>query len=82
MASITPEQIHLCISDILPGLSSDPTINLLESQLIDSYSIIEVVDVLERGFAVQFGPTDLSFDNLLTLTAMARTVTRLRERVA
>ena len=38
--------------------------------------------MLERGFAVQFGPTDLSFDNLLTLTAMARTVTRLRERVA
>ena len=79
MASITPDQIKQRLSEILPGLPEDPSVDLLESQVLDSYSIIEVVDLLEQAFSVRFGPTDLSFDNLMTLTAMAVTVNRLRE---
>jgi len=79
MASVTPDQIRHRIAEILPDLPVDPTINLLESQALDSYSIIEVVDLLEQAFAVRFGPTDLSFDNLMTLSAMAATVNRLRD---
>jgi acyl carrier protein len=78
MTGVTPDQVHRHIVEILPDLPDDPTINLLESQLIDSYSIIEIVDLLEQTFSVRFGPTDLSFDNLITLTAMAETVNRLR----
>ncbi|MBM3546837.1 MAG: hypothetical protein FJX54_07780 [Alphaproteobacteria bacterium] len=79
MSSVTPDEIRLRIAGILPGLPVDPTVNLLESQMIDSYSIIEVVDLLEQAFAVRFGPTDLSFENLTSLAAMAATVSRLRD---
>jgi acyl carrier protein len=75
---VTSDDISRCVASLIPDLPQDPSHNLVDGQLLDSYSIIELVDRLETHFAVRFGPDDLTFDNLMSVEAMASTVNRLR----
>lgn len=58
------------------GLDDDTA--LVTSGIVDSAGVIEVVDWVERRFAVRIGDEDVSLRNCNTLAAWAALVLRLR----
>lgn len=60
-------------------LSDDDS--LLDRGIIDSMGVIELVSFLEQEFGIQVGDTDITEENLGSLTAIARYVGSKREVV-
>lgn len=73
------------VSEILTYLKTiglnevDPEQMLFESGLIDSFSMVELIAFLEKKFLVRFGPTDLTKENLDTVSLIAQLVIRKRQ---
>lgn len=62
-----------------PGLSIEPTTQLIELGLIDSLSAVVLVTFITTSFEIEVGLEELTEANLQTITAMAEMVLRLRQ---
>ena len=60
------------------GGGIDETTELVRSEIIDSYGIIDMIDFLEETFAIDFPDEDIAPENFRTVTAIADCVARIR----
>ena len=51
--------VDICQEEII---KSDPDINLIESDLIDSMAFIEIISTLEDEFEIQIQPTQVPYE--------------------
>ena len=56
----------------------DETTELVRSQVIDSYGIVEMIDFLEHTFSIRFPDEEITPENFYTVAAIADCVTRIR----
>ena len=77
-APSTLEALRRCFSATLPKwpVDVDADRNLFDAGVIDSLSLMEAVVAIEKAFAVELGPEDLTAGNLSTLSRIAATVER------
>ena len=56
----------------------DEATELVRSQVIDSYGIVEVIDFLEQTFSIRFPDEEIMPENFHTVAAIADCVARIR----
>ena len=67
------QQIQEFIGSINPAAKRelDPQANLLEEEIVDSVSMMDIIVWLEEHFAVAIDPDDLTPENFGSVAAMA-----------
>ena len=56
----------------------DPTMDLLEEKVLDSFSIVQVAVFIQDRFEVELDANDLVRDNLSTLSRMVELINKRR----
>ena len=51
---------------------------LVRSEIIDSYGIVELIEFIEQNFAIRFPDEEIKPDNFRTVTDIATCVARIR----
>ena len=60
--------------------SFDEKTELVRSEIIDSYGIVDMIDFLEEIFSINFPDEEITPDNFRTVTNIAHCITRIRAR--
>ena len=60
------------------GGNIDAETELVRSEIIDSYGIVQMIQFLEDSFAINFPDEDITPDNFRTAKAIADCVARIR----
>lgn len=55
--TINASEMRKVLSEVLTELPTDPAADLWEEGVMDSYAVIEVVNVLEERFGIPFAPS-------------------------
>ncbi len=55
----------------------DETTELVRSEIIDSYGIVDMIDFLEEAFSVSFPDEEIKPENFRTVAAIAGCVARI-----
>ena len=56
----------------------DETTELVRSEIIDSYGIVDVIDFIEEAFSISFPDEEITPENFRTVMAIADCVARIK----
>jgi len=77
------ESIKMQLREQLSDKELDDTVDLFESQMLDSLSLIELVTFLEEKFAIEVFIEDITKENFRSLNTIADYVnTKLEENIS
>ena len=62
------------------GLEKNPTIDLIEEDILDSLSFIELIAALEDEYNIEIQPTQVDADSWRSVENIARLVKKLEEK--
>ena len=66
---ILHEQLHIIVPD--------PETNLLDSGLLDSLKLVELLAAIEREFEIVIDLSELDFDDVRTVSSISRLVAQM-----
>lgn len=73
------EQIICILTDLIPDVDFAAEQQLIDHGILDSLTLLQVVDELSEAFDVEFSPLDMSPENFQSAAAMDALIRRLQE---
>ena len=64
------QKIVTLLQNINDKVPSDPTVELLESGIIDSFDIVNIVSSLEQGFCTEIDAEDIVPENFVNVRSI------------
>ena len=78
-ATLSLDAVRRLTQRIVPAVPDDEGAELLESGIIDSFSLVEIVAALEEALGQEFGPDEMraeNFRNLGTIWTLVQSMQR------
>ena len=73
------EKIIIFLKEICPGADIINSTALMDDDILDSISIVRLVDAIESDFGVEITFSDISPENLNSVDAITRLVVKLSQ---
>jgi len=72
------EQVKECLQRVCPNIDFETEVSLIESGILDSLSIIQIICALTDTFEIEIDADDIVVENFNSLSDLCDLVTRKR----
>lgn len=77
---ITIEELHEMLEKIVPNFPSEPDVHLMETGVLDSMAVIDLIENLESAYDIKFEDSDIDIENLSSLNNILSCINNIKER--
>jgi len=78
--NITIEKLHEMLENVIPNLPDEPDVHLMETGVLDSMAVIDLIETLESSYDIKFEDNDIDIDNLSSLNKILSCINNMRDR--